>query len=67
VNKFFKLRGLVIDPDTGACTIDATGLDASTSSSERPEIISENELNYEMQRSAFISSIYNNDRSRTGG
>jgi hypothetical protein len=63
-----KSHGVYIDPDTGACTIDATGLpSASMSNPGKVEIISENELDYEMQRSAFIASIYNNNSSRAGG
>lgn len=63
-----KSHGVYIDPDTGACTLDFTDLpSASNGQTVRPEIHSENELDYEMRRSAFISSIYNNNRSQVGG
>jgi len=58
-------KGFVINPD-GTTEIKPPDY-ILNSSAPKAEIRSENELDYEMRRSAFIASIYNNSSSRAGG
>lgn len=59
-------NGFVIGPD-GSISLNAQLPNTPMRSSNTPEIISENELDYEMRRSAFIASIYNNGNSSQAG
>ena len=58
-------KGFIINPD-GTTEIKPPDY-IMNSSAPRPEIHSENELDYEMRRSAFIASIYNSNSSQAGG
>ena len=58
-------NGFIINPDGTTEIKPPEGLFGT--SAPRPEIHSENELDYEMRRSAFIASIYNSSSSQAGG
>lgn len=66
--KIQELRnnGFIINPD-GTTEIKPPDYLFNNNSAPRPEIHSENELDYEMRRSAFIASIYDSNRSQAGG
>ena len=59
-------KGFIINPD-GTTEIKPPDYLFKDNSAPKVEINSENELDYEMRRSAFIASIYNNNRSQVGG
>lgn len=54
-----RKKGFVINPDGS--------LELNAHLPEKQAIAFENEMDYEMRRSAFIASIYNNSNSRAGG
>lgn len=60
-------NGFIINPDGTTEIKPPDYLFNNNNSAPRPEIRSENEIDYEMRRSAFIASIYDNNRSQVGG
>jgi len=59
-------KGFIINPD-GTTEIKPPEFGILNGSAPTVEIRSENEIDYEMRRSAFIASVYNNNSSQAGG